>query len=219
METQLEILKRSPLFSALPGNVLRSVIHAHSQVREYAKGSHLIAPQHIANRFGVILTGKVHISHIFSDGTFSLINVLTAGEAVCADLICTPSRISPYHAIAASTTHILWFPAALILQSGLVDEPHRLMMLNQLLALIANENMKKEYRLAILSQKGLRERIMVYLSMQASKRKTDTFAIPFSREELASYLCVNRSALSHELSLLQQEGLISFRKNVFTVHI
>lgn len=76
---------------------------------------------------------------------------------------------------------------------------------------------EKEYRLAILSQKGLRERILTYLRMQAAKRGVDTFAIPFSREELADFLCVNRSALSHELSLLQQEGVIRFRKNEFTV--
>jgi len=71
--------------------------------------------------------------------------------------------------------------------------------------------------LAILSLKGLRERIMTYLRMQSARRGKTTFAISFSREELADFLCVNRSALSHELSLMQQEGLIQFRKNVFTV--
>ena len=89
--------------------------------------------------------------------------------------------------------------------------------ISRLLTLISHENMKKEYRLAILSQKGLRERIMTYLTMQAARRQTNTFSIPFSREELASFLCVNRSALSHELSRMEQEGLITFRKNVFSL--
>jgi len=75
------------------------------------------------------------------------------------------------------------------------------------------------YRFAILSRKGLRERIETYLTMQASRRQTQTFTIPFSREELAAFLCVNRSTLSHELSKMQQEGLISFRKNEFTLHM
>ncbi len=86
-----------------------------------------------------------------------------------------------------------------------------------MLILIANENIKKEYRLAILSQNGLRERITAYLSMQARRRGETSFSIPFSRDEMASFLCVNRSALSHELSLMQQEGLITFRKNTFTL--
>ena len=113
---------------------------------------------------------------------------------------------------------MLSFPAALFLSPGAVEETHRLAVLGHLLTLISNANMKREYRLAILSQKGLRERVLTYLTMQTAKRHTDTFTIPFSREELASYLCVNRSALSHELSLMQREGLISFRKNVFTLH-
>jgi CRP-like cAMP-binding protein len=53
--------------------------------------------------------------------------------------------------------------------------------------------------------------------MLAARRRTNTFAIPFSREELAAFLCVNRSALSHELSLMKQEKLITFRKNTFTL--
>ena len=60
--------------------------------------------------------------------------------------------------------------------------------------------------------------ITTFLTMQASRLQDTTFRISFSREELASYLCVNRSALSHELSVMQQEGLITFRKNVFTLH-
>ena len=34
---------------------------------------------------------------------------------------------------------------------------------------------------------------------------------------MASYMCVNRTSLSHELSLMEQEGIISFDKNTFTL--
>ena len=73
------------------------------------------------------------------------------------------------------------------------------------------------FRVPILSQRGLRDRVLVYLTMQAERRGTMTFRIPFSREELAAFLCVNRSALSHELSRMEAEGLIRFRKNEFTL--
>ena len=77
--------------------------------------------------------------------------------------------------------------------------------------------MKKDYRLAILSHKGLRERLMTYLTMQAAKRGTATFSIPFDREALASFLCVNRSALSHEIAAMRKEGIIDCKKNTFTL--
>ena len=43
------------------------------------------------------------------------------------------------------------------------------------------------------------------------------FSIPFSRSQLADYLCVDRSALSRELSKMQAEGIISFNKNEFEI--
>ncbi len=43
------------------------------------------------------------------------------------------------------------------------------------------------------------------------------FSIPFDRQQLADYLGVDRSALSNELSKMQKDGLISFKKNEFTL--
>ena len=169
------------------------------------------------NKFAVILSGKVHIMHIFPEGSYSLMSALTAGEILGADLICTRSQIAPYHAVASVPSRVLYFPVELLTKPGLLQENHRLLALNSLLTLISHENMKKEYRLAILSQKGLRERIITYLTMQSARLRKTTFSISFSREELAAFLCVNRSALSHELSLMQQEGLITFHKNIFTL--
>ena len=89
--------------------------------------------------------------------------------------------------------------------------------MRQALLILSHDNMKKHYQLTILSQHGLRQRILAYLSMQATRRKSSSFSIPFSREELACYLCVNRSALSHELRRMEKDGLIRFRKNRFTL--
>ena len=103
------------------------------------------------------------------------------------------------------------------MEPGVLPEETRLSVLRKMLSFIADENMRKEYRLAILFQKGLRDRIMTFLTMQANKHRTDTFSVPFTRDEMASYLCVNRSCLSHELSLMEQEGIIKFRRNTFTL--
>ena len=218
MDAALPILNQSALFYDIPDAVLRRDILPHGQIQEFSAGQHLLSPQQEVNRVAILLSGRVHLTHIFYDGSDSLMTVLTPTHVLGADLICTPSRRSPYYAIAAASGQLFSVPAELLLRPGTVEEAHRLTILDHLLTLIANANMKREYRLAILSQKGLRERILTYLTMQAAKRQTDTFSIPFSREELASYLCVNRSALSHELSLMQRDGLISFRKNTFTLH-
>ena len=218
MERILEMLHASELFSDIPEEVLRRDILPQRQVQEYRKGVSLFGPQDTLRRFGLVLSGKIQIMHIFQEGTYSLMSVLTAGDILGGDLICTRTQRSPYHAIAATAARVVYFPSAMLTQPGILPEHDRLLVLSRLAAWLSNENLKKEYRLAILSQKGLRERIITYLTMQASRRQKTAFTISFSREEMAAFLCVNRSALSHELSLMQEEGLISFHKNYFRLH-
>ncbi len=71
----------------------------------------------------------------------------------------------------------------------------------------------------LLAKKSLREKISAYLLRQQKKAGKNVFIIPLNREELADYLCVNRSSLSHELSKMQKDGLISFNKNKFEIHV
>ena len=205
------------LFCTLTKKDIEQYVIPNGKIQSFTKGQFLIIPHQQVDRIGVLLSGKVHLMHMFSSGNFSLMGVLPASGVLGADLACTHSRISPYHAMASDDCTVFSFRADVVLQLGGMPEAVRLSCLDRMLTLIAKENMKKEYRLAILAQKGLRERIITYLSMQANKRGSRTIVIPFSREELASFLCVNRAALSHELSLMQQEGLITFRKNIFTI--
>ncbi|MCL2173575.1 MAG: helix-turn-helix domain-containing protein [Candidatus Bathyarchaeota archaeon] len=41
--------------------------------------------------------------------------------------------------------------------------------------------------------------------------------MPYNREQLAHYLCVDRSAMSNELCKMRNEGLIKFHKNTFEI--
>lgn len=215
-ELSAQLLKCS-LFRGFTEDILQKELLPQGHIKKYRRGAFLLSPQQQLDYFGILLKGKIHTMHLFSDGNCSIMDVLEEGEVFGADLICTKSRISPYHAVAAADTQLLLFPWTLPMTPGYLSEPFRQGLLLRLIHLISNCNMQKEYRLAILSQKGLRERITTYLQMQANKRNVKTFTIPFSREEMASFLCVNRSALSHELGKMQEEGLISFRKNQFTL--
>ena len=218
MDELIACLKGNDLFSDFSEALIRDAVLPHRQMQEYRKGVLVIAPQQRVNRFGIVLAGKIHMMHIFSEGNYSLMSTMGPGELLGADLIFTRSQLSPYHAMAAADTRVICFPAELVTQPGMLPENDRLALSLRLAAWISTMNMKKEYRLAILSQRGLRERILTYLTLQASRRQTTAFAISFSREELAAYLCVNRSALSRELSLMQEEGLITFQKNHFRLH-
>ena len=83
------------------------------------------------------------------------------------------------------------------------------------LRLLAEKIVRLTEKLGHMIKRTLREKILSYLSACAQREKSNAFRIPYSRQQLADYLCVDRSALSHELSRLQKEGRIRYHKNNF----
>lgn len=73
-------------------------------------------------------------------------------------------------------------------------------------------------KLDIVSNRSTREKVLAYLSDQATKSKTCCFEIPYNRQELADALYVERCALSHELGRLQRDGYITLERNRFELH-
>ena len=67
----------------------------------------------------------------------------------------------------------------------------------------------------LLSRRRTRERLLAYLSMLAMESGSPSFSVPFSRQEMADYLCVERSAMCTELSKLQREGMLRFKGKEF----
>ena len=68
-----------------------------------------------------------------------------------------------------------------------------------------------------MAQRTTRAKLLSYFSAMAQKQNRDRFAHPFSRQELADYLSVERSGLSVELSKMRREGLIDYHKNHVTL--
>lgn len=217
MDSMVRLLKQNEIFEDIPDEVLEREILPFGQFQTVPKGKHLIMAQEELNVFGIIVEGKINIQYIEDNGNFRIMDILEKGDTFGLDMLFTRTRTAPYHAIAGKSSQVIFFPAAMILRRNMLPDEVYLELLKKILLIISNENVRKEYRLAILSQKGLRDRVMTFLTMQASKRKTNTFSIPFSRNEMAAYLCVNRTSLSHELSVMEQEGIIRFERNTFTL--
>ena len=70
-------------------------------------------------------------------------------------------------------------------------------------------------KIELVSKRTTRERLLLYFDMHRGIEKKIT--IPHSRENLAAYLCVDRSAMSNEISKMQKEGIIKYNKNQFEI--
>ena len=70
-------------------------------------------------------------------------------------------------------------------------------------------------KLGHVMRRTTRGKILSYLSVCAHREKKDAFFIPYSRQQLADYLGVDRSALSHELIRMKNQEMLRYHKNYF----
>ncbi|MGP1349240.1 MAG: Crp/Fnr family transcriptional regulator [Stomatobaculum sp.] len=217
MNEIVHMLQRCKLFCNLEASAIEEHILPAGNVLQCSQNTALILGQDIIDWFAVLLQGRVQIAQNHSDGRRNLMGILQPPSVIAADLICTRTRRAPYDAIAAENSRLLCFPTDWLMGHRL-EQDIQISIFRQLMTLVSHDNMRKHYRIAILSQKELRSRILTYLTMQAERLGRSRFMIPFNREELADYLCVNRSALSHELKKMEREGILRTRKNLFTIY-
>lgn len=70
-------------------------------------------------------------------------------------------------------------------------------------------------KIRVLSQRSTRDKLLVFLNLKAKQAGSKEFDIPYNRQELADFLCVERSAMSAEISKLRRDGVIECEKNHF----
>ena len=76
---------------------------------------------------------------------------------------------------------------------------------------------KLNTRIELLTKKNIRDKLLSYFDILASKKLNRTFVLPFSLTDLADYLSVDRSAMMRELSHLKEDGIIEKNGNKITL--
>ena len=96
---------------------------------------------------------------------------------------------------------------------------HHSRIIRNLLGELAEKNLRFGEKLTHMGQRTTRSKLMSYLSAEAQRRGAVEFDIPFSRQQLADFLGVERSGLSLELGKMKQDGLLDFHKSHFVLKV
>ena len=127
----------------------------------------------------------------------------------------TPLMVS---ALAVEETQVLMLNAHRVLQTCTSACDFHRRLVENLVAILAKKNLTLTRKIDQVSKKTIRGKVLAYLSSEASQQNSSDITIPFNRQQLAEYLAVDRSALSAELSKMQKEGMIQYKKNHFILN-
>ena len=89
------------------------------------------------------------------------------------------------------------------------------MVLKGMIRMLAKYNSKLNDQFVFMNKKTIREKLMAYFTHLSNLASSNYFTIPFNKTDLASYLAVDRSAMSTELKKLKDLNIIDYDKREF----
>ena len=180
--------------------------------RNYKSGETVFFEGDIIDKFCIVKTGSVRSEKTYLNGEVHIVELFDEGSVFGLAFALSKSRITALDFVSNEESEIVFVSMHSIRKSRFSNE-----MNTALNYMMADSNIKMGHKIEILAERGLRERMMVYLHVLRTKSGSDTVTIRMSREQLAQYLCVNRSALSNELSKMKKDGIIDFKGSRFTL--
>ena len=163
----------------------------------------------------LLLSGKVHIIDEDFWGNRSIIETMTSNTLFGEAYVLSKAERHIVSVVAAEDSEILIInPVKLFETCSCACSCHAKLIENTS-RILSEKIVRLTKKLGHIIRRTMREKIISYLSGCARQAQSNSFFIPYSRQQLADYLCVDRSALSHELSNLHSLDMIRYKKNHF----
>lgn len=175
-------------------------------VRDYTKNDMIFCIGDNLLHAGLVVSGSVLLSFLDENGNQVNMNRFSTGQTFGESFAFSQTISVPVQMEALCDSRIMFLDFHRVIGNDKPDDSLEKQLLENLLTGFARQNTFLNLKVRILGQKKLRSRIVLYLrSLPVSDH---TIHLPFNREELASFLGVDRSALSRELSRMRNDRLI-----------
>ena len=218
MEKYLNTLKACSLFYGIEDENLIPLLGClNARVKTFDKKQPVFSEGETAEYIGIVLSGSVQITGTDFFGNRNILSFAEVGDIFGESFACADIKSLPVTITTNEASEIMLVDCQRILYScSNACDFHRQIIFN-LMKTLATKNIMFHQKQEVTSKRTTREKIFTYLMQQAKKADNKSFYIPFDRQELADYLEVDRSGLSAELSKMQKEGILTFRKNHFVL--
>lgn len=214
----LSVLKSTQLFFGLSEEEISSLLSClNAKIKHFKKGEYVFSQGERLGDVTILVEGSLYIQKDDYWGNRSILGQVAPGEMFGESYVAPQSTPLLHDVIATEDSAVMFFDVKRILTTcSSACRFHTLVVQNMFFA-ISEKNRALVQKIGHMSKRTTREKLLSYLSEQAKKQQSSQFTIPFNRQQLADFLSVDRSAMSGELCKLRDEGLLSFKKNQFTL--
>ncbi|MBP3348631.1 MAG: Crp/Fnr family transcriptional regulator [Clostridia bacterium] len=218
MEKYIEILEKCPLFEGVKReDLLRMLSCLGARVASFDKRYTIFAEGRPLRAIGIVLSGSVQVERVDIYGNRSILTKVHPTELFGEAFACAGVEAMPVSIVASEPCEIMLINCDHILHTCSNNCGFHQQLIYNLMKDLARKTLQIHQKLEVTSKKTTRDKLMEYLMIMAKKNGSNSFDIPYDRQELADYLEVDRSGLSAEISKLRQEGVLESRKKRFVL--
>lgn len=216
MKQYMNLIQRNRLFDGVSFSEFHSMLQClNAKEYNYKKNEVIVFTGNVIDFVGLVLSGSVKIIKEDRNGNDLLLSEIGVGELFGEAFACAGILSSPVTIISNDNTKVLLFDYHKIITTCQRSCIFHAKLIENMLKIIAHKNLLLNQKIEVIGKRSLREKLLCYLEYE--RKGAMEFRISLNREELASYLCADRSAVSNELSKMQRDGLIRYHKNQFVM--
>ena len=216
MKIDTSALCKSPLFIGIDEEEIKAMLTCLSARQKTKKeGAFVFRAGDRVSQVFLITKGSMHIVDEDFWGNRTIIETMPIHTLFGEAYVFAGRKRHLVSVVAAEDSSILVLDPTKLFEHCAKGCDCHVRLIHNTLAIVSEKIVRLTEKLGHIAQRTTREKILSYLSKCAKLEQSSSLTIPYSRQELADYLGVDRSALSHELSKLRKDGLLRYRKNYF----
>ena len=202
------------LFEKIDNNSILQLLQCIGiKTKIYKKNSYILKSGSKIDFLMVILDGSAVVSKTDLKNNPVVIEKLRMNDIFGHNIVCLGQNKCPVDVYTENGCEVLFLPFEKVVTPCSKLCSYHLQLIKNIMQMISSRNSLLNDKIDIIGQKTIRDKILALL--QSYKTDEGVFTIPYSREEMAKFLCTDRSALSRELSKMRDEGILRYSKNYF----
>lgn len=209
----IDILRNISLFSAVKESDLEKLIAGnHIYQKHYMKGATVHNANETCRTLDIVLSGSLVAYSLSTNGSATTMFEFSQGSVIGANLLFGENHSYPLNIYCLTDCQIIHIDINAVLEF-LHDYNFTLHYIKS----ISQNSQGINQKIAMFTQKTLRENIMDYFKQQTIIQKSSVILLSMSKRQLADYFGVQRPSLFRELKKLKEEGIIEINNRTITI--
>ena len=193
-------------------NILKLKRILKSSTAIYRKNVNVLSNVNMTDFIALIDTGSVQLIYNDYDGNNTVLEELQFFGSITYNV-----NSDEITCITKEETQITFIEYNEITNDEIIKTDFYIIFIKNLIKILNEQLHNKNARIELLTKHTTRDKLLEYFKQYSKKKGSKRFKLPMTYTDLASYLSVDRSAMTREIKYLKNEGFIEAENKIITI--